>query len=56
MVEIDKEHAFEGPGGTAALLPCYWSYASEFNYDFHVTVGEGIAAFEYSYRSLPARR
>ncbi|MEA2459169.1 MAG: hypothetical protein QOC95_2141, partial [Thermoleophilaceae bacterium] len=31
-------------------LPWYSSYASDFNYDFHVTLDESVAPVEYNYR------
>jgi predicted dithiol-disulfide oxidoreductase (DUF899 family) len=31
-------------------FPWYSSYGSDFNYDFHVTIDESVAPFEYNYR------
>jgi predicted dithiol-disulfide oxidoreductase (DUF899 family) len=31
-------------------LPWYSSFGSDFNYDFHVTLDEAVAPFEYNYR------
>jgi predicted dithiol-disulfide oxidoreductase (DUF899 family) len=33
------------------IVPCYSSYGSDFNYDFHATLDESIAPVEYNYRS-----
>ena len=35
-------------------LPWFSSFGSDFNYDFHVTLDEGIAPVEYNYRSKAA--
>jgi len=32
-------------------FPWYSSYGSDFNYDFHVTLDESVAAVEYNYRT-----
>ena len=32
-------------------VPWYSSYGSDFNYDFHVTLDESVAAVEYNYRT-----
>jgi len=34
-------------------FPWYSSYGSDFNYDFHVTLDESVAAVEYNYRDKP---
>ncbi len=31
-------------------VPWYWSFGSDFNYDFHVTLNEAVAPVEYNYR------
>jgi predicted dithiol-disulfide oxidoreductase (DUF899 family) len=33
-------------------FPWYSSYASDFNYDFHVTLDESVAPMQYNYRTL----
>ncbi len=33
------------------VLPWYSSFGSDFNYDFHVTLDEGVAPVEYNYRA-----
>jgi predicted dithiol-disulfide oxidoreductase (DUF899 family) len=33
-------------------IPWYSSFGSDFNYDFHVTLDEAVAPFEYNYRGL----
>ena len=30
-------------------LPWYWSFGSDFNYDFHVTLDERVVPVEYNY-------
>jgi predicted dithiol-disulfide oxidoreductase (DUF899 family) len=34
-------------------FPWYSSHASDFNYDFHVTLDESVAPAEYNYRPFP---
>ena len=33
------------------IFPCYSSYGSDFNYDFHVTLDESFAPIMYNYRT-----
>jgi predicted dithiol-disulfide oxidoreductase (DUF899 family) len=37
-------------------FPWYSSYASDFNYDFHVTLDESVAPVEYNYRTPEEHR
>jgi len=35
--------------------PWYWSFGSDFNYDFHATLDEKVAPVEYNYREVETR-
>ena len=46
---LDKIQPFKERMGWT--FPWYSSYGSDFNYDFHVTLDEGVAPVEYNYRT-----
>ncbi|MEJ7797456.1 MAG: DUF899 domain-containing protein [Solirubrobacteraceae bacterium] len=46
---IDKIERYKAKKGWT--FPWYSSYASDFNYDFHVTIDESVAPLEYNYRT-----
>ena len=51
---LERIEAYKRKKGWA--FPCYSSFGSDFNYDFHVTMDGSVAPAEYNYRSAAEHR